>query len=183
MQKSNLPESISQDPAMDKKDPPADTARAYFASGCFWGTEFYLQRVKGVIATTVGYTGGHKENPTYKEVCTGSTGHAETTEVLYDPTQISFKELAKIFFETHDPTQVDGQGPDIGTQYRSAIFYVDEEQKKVSEELVDVLTLMGYKVATEISPASTFYAAEDYHQDYYNYKGTLPYCHSYQKKF
>lgn len=157
--------------------------RALFASGCFWGTEYHFSKVDGVISTTVGYTGGHKENPTYKEVCTGNTGHAETTEVIYDPSKVSYEELARLFFETHDPTQVNRQGPDIGTQYRSAVYYLNDKQKAIAEKLVNLLEDKGYRVATEITEASKFWEAEDYHQDYYDNKGSTPYCHFYTKRF
>ncbi len=160
-----------------------NTARAIFASGCFWGTEYYLSKVEGVRSTTVGYTGGHKEKPTYKEVCNTDTGHAEAVEVIYDPAKVTYEELARLFFETHDPSQVNRQGPDIGLQYRSEIFYLDDEQKAVAEKLVGFLKYKGYNVATKITRASTFWPAEDYHQDYYDNKSTTPYCHFYQKKF
>jgi peptide methionine sulfoxide reductase msrA/msrB len=158
-------------------------ARALFASGCFWGTEYHFQRVPGVISTTVGFTGGHVENPTYKQVCTGRTGHAETTEVLYDPSKVTYEQLARLFFETHDFTQLNRQGPDIGPQYRSAIFYLNDEQKQIAERLVQQLRQKGYNVNTEITPAGTFWPAEDYHQDYYNKKGGTPYCHIYRRIF
>ncbi len=160
-----------------------ETARAIFASGCFWGTEYHLSKVDGVISTTAGYIGGHKENPTYEEVCEGTTGHAEATEVIYDPAKVSYEELARLFFETHDPTQLNRQGPDIGHQYRSGIFYLDDEQKAVAEKLIGLLKNKGYDVVTEVTEATTFWEAEDYHQDYYDHKGTLPYCHVYEKKF
>ncbi len=156
---------------------------AVFASGCFWGSEYYLKRAKGVISTTVGYTGGHQENPTYKEVCTGKTGHYEAVEVVFNPEETNYAELCKIFFETHDQGQENGQGPDIGEQYRSAIFYHSEEQKKIAEELIGILKSKGYKVATALKPATQFWKAEDYHQDYYDIKGGRPYCHIYTKKF
>ena len=159
------------------------TERAIFASGCFWGTEYHLSKVDGVISTTVGYTGGTKDEPTHKEVCTGTTGHAEATEVIYDPLKVSYEELAKLFFETHDPSQVNRQGPDIGTQYRSSIFYINDEQKMVAERLITTLNSKGLNVATEVTKASTFWKAEDYHQDYYDHKGTTPYCHIYTKRF
>ncbi len=159
------------------------TERALFASGCFWGTEYHFQRADGVISTTVGYTGGHVENPTYKQVCTGRTGHAETTEVIYDPTKITYEQLAKLFFETHDFTQLNRQGPDIGPQYRSAIFTLNEDQKKTAEELIQILRKKGFDVKTEVTPASKFWPAEDYHQDYYNKTGKTPYCHIYRKIF
>jgi len=161
---------------------PADqkvekTETAIFASGCFWGTEYYLQKANGVISTTVGYTGGKVKNPTYKEVCTGRTGHAEAVEVEFDPTVTSYETLARLYFETHDFTQINGQGPDIGEQYRSVIFYTNEEQKEVAEKLVKELTKKGYKVATSIEKAGEFYDAENYHQDYYSKSGGTPYCH------
>ena len=158
--------------------------RALFASGCYWGTEYYMQQAEGVISTTVGYTGGHVANPTYREVCTGTTGHAETVEVVYDPELTDFETLARLFFETHDPTQVNRQGPDIGTQYRSALFYLDEEQKNIAEKLVKELEEKGYDVATEITEAGPFYQEQkDYHQDYYQKTGGTPYCHAYTKRF
>lgn len=165
------------------KEQEKNTDTAIFASGCFWGTEYYLQKKEGVISTDVGYTGGHVYNPTYKDVCTGKTGHAEAVRVIYDKTKVSYEELAKLFFETHDPTQINRQGPDIGEQYRSAIFYTNEKQKETAQKLIDVLKDKGYKVATELTPASEFYIAEDYHQDYYEHKGSEPYCHIYEKKF
>jgi len=157
--------------------------KAIFASGCFWGVEYQLQKKAGVISTKVGYTGGHVPNPTYKQVCTGRTGHAEAVEVVFDPTQVSYEELAKLFFETHDPTQVGRQGPDIGTQYRTEIFYVSDAQKATAEKLIKALEGKGLDIATELSPAVTFYEGEDYHQDYYAKTGGTPYCHLYTKRF
>ena len=159
------------------------TERAIFASGCFWGTEYHLSKVDGVISTTVGYTGGTKDEPTYNEVSNGTTGHAEATEVIYDPSKVSYEELAKLFFETHDPSQIDRQGPDVGTQYRSGIFYLNDEQKEIAEKLIAILNDKGLDVATEVTRATTFWNAEDYHQDYYDHKGTTPYCHIYTKRF
>jgi len=159
------------------------TERAIFASGCFWGTQYYLQRAPGVISTTVGYTGGQVEHPTYKQVSTGRTGHAESVEVVYDPSKTSYEKLAKLFFETHDFTQLNRQGPDIGRQYRSAIFYLNDEQKRTAERLVEELKQMGYRVKTEITPAGTFWPAENYHQDYYKNNGQTPYCHIYRPIF
>lgn len=161
----------------------AQTERAIFASGCFWGTEYHLQRVDGVISTTVGYIGGHVENPTYKQVCTDTTGHAEAVEVVYDPTKTSYEALAKLFFETHDFTQLDRQGPDIGTQYRSGVFYLNDEQKQIAERLVQTLRDKGHNVKTEITDASKFWPGEGYHQDYYNKTGKTPYCHIYRPIF
>ena len=157
--------------------------RAIFASGCFWGTQFHFDKAEGVIETRVGYTGGHVDEPSYKEVCTGSTGHAEAVEVVFDPERISFESLARLFFETHDPTHVNRQGPDIGTQYRSEVFYFSEDQKTTIESLISILSEKGYQVATRLSPAGTFWPAEDYHQDYYGKNGQSPYCHIYTPRF
>ncbi len=158
--------------------------RALFASGCYWGTEYYMQQAEGVISTSVGYTGGHVPNPSYREVCTGTTGHAETVEVIFDPTKTDFETLARLFFETHDPTQIDRQGPDIGTQYRSGIFYLNEKQKEIAESLVKELEAKGYTVATEITKAGSFYKEQkEYHHDYYQKTGGTPYCHAYTKRF
>jgi peptide methionine sulfoxide reductase msrA/msrB len=157
--------------------------RAIFAGGCFWGVEYWLQKQPGVIETTVGYTGGSKERPTYEEVCSQATGHAEAVEVLYDPVRVSFEELAKLFFETHDPTQRDGQGPDLGPQYRSEIFIVAEQQREVAEKLIAELKAKGLDVVTRVSPAGSFWPAEEYHQDYYPRRGTTPYCHVRQRRW
>lgn len=157
--------------------------QAIFAGGCFWGVEYYLKRAKGVVSTTVGYIGGHKDNPTYGDVCSDTTGHAEAVEVTYNPSVISYEEIAKLFFEIHDPTQVDGQGPDIGEQYRSEIFYLNDEQKKIAEKLIRELNAKGYRVVTKVTKASNFWKAEGYHQDYYQKTGGTPYCHGYTKRF
>ncbi|MBP1665100.1 MAG: peptide methionine sulfoxide reductase, partial [Bacteroidetes bacterium] len=127
-------------------DNQKSTDTAYFASGCFWGTEYHFMKAAGVRATTVGYMGGHTQNPNYKEVCTGTTGHAETTEVVFNPGETSYENLIKLFFETHDFTQIGGQGPDIGDQYRSVIFYTSPEQKSTAEKYINILTEKGYKV-------------------------------------
>jgi len=157
--------------------------KAYFASGCFWGTEYYFMKAKGVKYTAVGFMGGHVANPSYEQVCQKNTGHLETTEIEYDSTKITYDDLVKLFFETHDFTQTDGQGPDIGPQYLSCIFYSDEREKEVAQKYIDILTAKGYKVATMLRPESTFWKAEDYHQQYYDNKGTSPYCHFYKKIF
>ena len=159
------------------------TQTAVFAGGCFWGMEYHFNNAKGVLSTRVGYTGGHTENPTYGEVCRGNTGHAEAIEVTFDHALTSYETLARLFFEIHDPTQVNRQGPDIGEQYRSVIFYADEEQKATAESLIETLQSKGYKVATQLEPAGEFWEAEDYHQDYYERKGSQPYCHVYTKRF
>ncbi|MBN2455477.1 MAG: bifunctional methionine sulfoxide reductase B/A protein [Sedimentisphaerales bacterium] len=158
-------------------------AKAIFAGGCFWGVEYHFQQVPGVISTNAGYTGGHFENPTYKQVCTGKTGHAEAVEIRYDPGKTSYEQLAKLFFEIHDFTQHNRQGPDIGTQYRSVIYYLDDHQKKTANRLVKTLKQKGYDVKTEVQPAKKFWAAEKYHQDYYKKNRKTPYCHLYKKIF
>lgn len=160
-----------------------NTQKAYFASGCFWGTEYYFMKAPGVIHTAVGFMDGHVDHPTYQQVCQKNTGHLEVTEVTYDMTKTTYEELVKLFFETHDFTQTNGQGPDIGPQYLSCIFYTSDEEKKTAEKFIRMLEEKGYKVATMLKPASTFWKAEDYHQQYYEHKGTTPYCHSYKKIF
>jgi len=165
------------------KMPTKNIQTSYFASGCFWGTQYHFQKQKGVISTEVGYMGGHIENPNYKQVCTGKTGHIETTKVVFDKSIISYEELGKLFFETHDQGQEDGQGPDIGSQYLSVVFYTSQEEKETIQKLTDVLLTNGYKVATELRTVEKFWKAEDYHQHYYQNKGGSPYCHIYQKKF
>jgi peptide methionine sulfoxide reductase msrA/msrB len=164
-------------------EPEKKTDTAIFSGGCFWGVEYYLQKVKGVKSVTSGYTGGHKDHPTYEEVCSGETGHYEAVEVVFEPSQTSFETVARMFFEIHDPTEWNHQGPDRGEQYRSAVFYRNEEQKKTTEKLIKLLKDKGFNVVTEVSPATTFWKAENYHQDYYEHKGTTPYCHGYVKRF
>lgn len=154
--------------------------RAIFAAGCFWGVEYHFQQQPGVLSTTVGYIGGSTEKPTYEQVCGHTTGHAEAVEVLYDPVRVSFETLAKLFFEIHDPTQVDRQGPDIGDQYRSEIFTTNPDQKTIAEKLIADLTGRGMKIATKVTPAGKFWAAEDYHQDWFAKKGGMA-CHRRQK--
>jgi len=158
---------------------------AYFAGGCFWGVEYYFEKLEGVQSAISGYMGGHLNNPTYKDICSGTTGHFEVVKVNYDENIITFEELTKLFFEIHDPTQKNGQGPDIGTQYLSAIFYNDDEELKISKELIQTLKKRGYDVVTQLISAQNtpFFEAEDYHQDYYFVHNKVPYCHSYIKKF
>jgi len=160
-----------------------DTEEAIFAAGCFWGVEYFFKKLPGVLKTEVGYTGGHKQNPTYHDVCGDATGHYEAIRLVYDPTKVSYEKLATFFFEIHDPTQSNGQGPDLGEQYRSVVFYYDEAQKKTASILIEELEQMGYRVATTLRPVSTFWRAEDDHQDYYEKTGKQPYCHQYEKKF
>jgi peptide methionine sulfoxide reductase msrA/msrB len=170
--------SVSMDFLPDER-----VGRAYFAGGCFWGVEHLLQQQSGVLGVTSGYMGGHTENPSYREVCTGKTGHAETVEVLFDNSKVDYETLARLFLEIHDPTQLNRQGPDIGDQYRSAIFVADAEQRQIVKKLLDILRGKGLDVVTQIAPAGPFWAAEDYHQDYYNRTGKTPYCHSRVKRF
>jgi len=156
---------------------------AIFAGGCFWGVEYFLQKAPGVISVTSGYTGGTVKNPTYQQVCTGNTGHAEAVKVVYDPQKTSYDKLLKLFLEIHDPTQSGGQGPDIGDQYRSEIFYMNDDQKNIAENDLNILKSKGFKIATLVTKASEFYPAETYHQDYYFKNGKTPYCHAYIKRF
>ncbi len=162
-----------------------NSKKAYFAGGCFWGVEYHFEKVPGVISADSGYMGGHTDNPTYKEICYTDTGHLEVVEVTYDPTKVDFETLTKLFFEIHDSTQANGQGPDIGSQYLSAVFYNNEEEKVTTEKLIAILESKGLKVATKLIDAKThpFYEAEDYHQDYYKKHNKQPYCHSYTKRF
>ena len=157
--------------------------KVYFAGGCFWGVEYLLKQQKGVLETETGYMGGTTESPSYGDICSGSTGHTETVKIIFDPSKTSYEVLAKYFFEIHDPTQSDRQGPDVGTQYRSAIFVTGSEQKVVTMELIVSLRKRGVDVVTEVLPAGTFWPAEEYHQDYYQNTGKVPYCHFYQKRF
>jgi peptide methionine sulfoxide reductase msrA/msrB len=156
---------------------------AIFAGGCFWGVEYFIQKAVGVVSVTSGYTGGWVKNPSYKEVCTGRTGHAEAIKIVYDPEKTSYEKLLKLFLEIHDPTQSGGQGPDIGEQYRSEIFYLNNDQKLLAERYLKILNDKGFKTTTAVTKASEFYNAEDYHQDYYFRNGKMPYCHIYTKRF
>ncbi len=155
------------------------SATATFGAGCFWGVEDTFRQVPGVTDVRVGYTGGTVANPTYEMVCTGTTGHAEAVEVTYDPTQVQYADLLRIFWENHNPTTVDQQGPDFGSQYRSVIFYHDDTQKALAEASKEALDTSGKwkrPIVTQITPASTFYSAEEYHQQYLKKNG-LASCH------
>ncbi len=156
---------------------------AIFAGGCFWGVEHLMQQQPGVITVESGYIGGTVIDPTYEEVCTKTTGHAEAVKITFNPEVVSYEELLKLFFEIHDPTQVDRQGPDIGPQYRSAVFYLNDNQKESAFKVIEMLKNNGYEVVTEVLSATKFYPAEAYHQDYYERKGTLPYCHVRTRRF
>ena len=178
--------SVSLEFLPEKKEaasPAPAEETAIFAGGCFWGVEYMLSKRPGVLDVESGYIGGHKDHPTYEEVRSHTTGHAEAVRVRFDPSRISYEELARLFFEIHDPTQADGQGPDIGDQYRSEIFYTTPAQRDIALRLIDTLRSRGYDVVTRVTPATTFWPAEGYHQDYYDRKGTQPYCHSYTKRF
>ncbi len=180
-QKSPTTTKLTMDNTMEsKKQLPAGTEIATFANGCFWCTEAVFEELEGVVSATSGYTGGQTKNPTYKEICTGNTGHAEALEIVYEPAKISFDELLAVFWETHDPTTLNRQGADVGTQYRSGIFYHNQEQKEKAEKYKAELNKSGAfdkPIVTEITSASLFYPAEDYHQQYFeNNENANPYC-------
>ena len=150
-----------------------------FGNGCFWCTEAIFQQVDGVLSVESGYSGGHVENPSYKEVTTGTTGHAECLNIIYDPSKVTYDELLEIFWQTHDPTTVDQQGNDVGPQYRSVIFYHNQEQKDIAEKYKAALDKSGAynaPIVTTFEPFNKFYKAENYHQNYYNENGSQPYC-------
>jgi len=162
-----------------EKNQSEELAIATLGAGCFWCIEAVFQQLKGVESVVSGYMGGQIKNPSYKEVCTGRTGHAEVAQIFFDPAQVSFEEVLEVFWKTHDPTTLNRQGNDVGTQYRSAIFYHDEEQKAIAERYKEQLDASGAwsnPIVTEISPLETFYAAEDYHHNYFNQNGDQPYC-------
>lgn len=151
----------------------------YLGGGCFWCTEAVFQRLNGVISVESGYAGGHTKNPTYKEVCSGSTGHAEVVKVEYNPHEISLTDLLEVFFSVHDPTTLNRQGNDVGTQYRSAIYYVNDNQKEIIYSYIDMLKkekIFDKPITTEVKPINVFYKAENYHQNYYNNNPDQPYC-------
>jgi peptide-methionine (S)-S-oxide reductase len=172
-------ETVTRSPAPEIEPPAAGMARATFGAGCFWCTEAVFQQLKGVKSVVSGYTGGSVKNPTYQQVCTGSTGHAEAIQIDYDPSTVSYEALLEVFWKTHDPTTKDQQGNDYGTQYRSAIFYHNDEQKALAEhykQKLDASKLFPAPIVTEIVPATEFYRAEGYHQNYYNQNASQPYC-------
>ena len=171
--------TIKTDKQMDLNANGIKTDTATFAAGCFWCVEAIFQDLKGVLSVTSGYTGGKIKNPSYREVCTGITGHAEACRIIYDPEVIIYDELLEAFWASHDPTTLNRQGADQGTQYRSAIFYHNEQQKQLAEVYKSKLNsekAFEKPVVTEISPAGAFYKAEDYHQNYFNENGNAPYC-------
>jgi peptide-methionine (S)-S-oxide reductase len=154
------------------------TERATFAAGCFWGVEAAFRRIPGVTATRVGYTGGHADDPSYYDVCSDTTGHAEAVEVEFDPAQVSYEELLDLFWRSHDPTQGNRQGPDVGSQYRSAVYYQSPEQQEAAlASKARVQAQLPIRVTTEVEPATTFYEAEDYHQQYFEKQGRTS-CHA-----
>jgi len=158
-------------------------SKAYFAGGCFWGVEYYLEQMRGVKKVVSGFMGGHVKNPAYYDVIRHDTGHLETVEVHYDASIVTYKSLAKMFFEIHDPTQKDGQGPDIGSQYLSAVFVKNDKERTITNKLIAILKNKGLKIATKVLKKTPFYAAEEYHQNHYERKGGTPYCHSRTKRF
>lgn len=164
-------------------DEVLDTEEAIVAGGCFWGVEHFLKQLPGVIAVESGYTGGHTLDPSYEQVCSGTTGHYEAVRVLFDPMQIEYHEIIKRFFEIHDPTQKNGQGPDLGSQYQSAVFYFNQEQFDEASILIERLKKNGYSVATKLLEAKAFWPAELYHQEYYSKHNKLPYCHQPENRF
>lgn len=153
--------------------------KATFGAGCFWCTEAVFQRLKGVLSVKSGYSGGQTDNPTYREVCNGDTGHAEVTQLEYDPSIITYEELLEVFWKTHDPTTLNRQGNDVGTHYRSVVFYHDDSQKELAASFkmkLEEEKVWSDPIVTEISPLTKFYEAENYHDDYYNQHGSQPYC-------
>lgn len=160
-----------------------DSEEAIVAGGCFWGVDFFLKQLPGVLNVEVGYTGGHIAEPSYEQVCSGTSGHYEAARVLFDPTKTTYHDIIKRFFEIHDPSQSDGQGPDIGQQYESAIFYYNEEQRSSAHDLIVQLQQKGIQVATKFLPVQIFWPAENYHQDYYAKHHKIPYCHRPVERF
>ena len=167
---------------LKKEDIKEQSASAYFAGGCFWGVEYHFEKLQGVKDAISGYMGGNVKNPGYYDVAEGNTEHLETVKVEYDPSIVSFEDLAKLFFEIHDPTQTNGQGPDIGSQYLSAIFYNNNKEKQTAQKLIDILKSKGLNIATKLIPTKDFFKAEEYHQNYYKKTKKTPYCHRYTKR-
>ncbi len=166
-------------PSTSASPAPAATRLATFGAGCFWCVEALFQQLDGVVSVESGYAGGHVTNPTYEQVCSGETGHAEVCQVRYDPSRLRYEDLLEVFWQTHDPTTPNRQGADEGTQYRSVVFTHDEEQRKLAEEYkrkLDDSGAFGGRVVTQIAPFTTFYKAEDYHQSYFRLNGSRPYC-------
>ncbi len=160
-----------------------DTEEAIVAGGCFWGVDHFLRLLPGVLKVEVGYSGGRVVNPDYDQVCSGNTGHYEVARVVYDRAKTDFHSVLKLFFEIHDPTQRSGQGPDIGSQYKSAVFYYNDEQREEAQTLIQRLRKGGYDVATQLLEVQTFWPAEGYHQDYYRKHNKVPYCHKPEPRF
>lgn len=177
--KQNSEKEIVKSNKGDLKMDNKKTETAIFAGGCFWCTEAFFTDLKGVEKVTPGYIGGKTENPTYKEICSGNTGHAEAIKIEFNPDEVGYEDLLEIFFATHDPTTLNRQGADVGTQYRSEIFYTTDAQKNAAENFIKLLTdqnIYDKKIVTKVSKASVFYPAEDYHQDYYAQNPNQPYC-------
>lgn len=160
-----------------------DSEEAIVAGGCFWGVEHYLKQIPGVLFVESGYTGGHLINPNYDQVCQGTSGHYEAVRVIYDKARTDYTQVLKCFFEIHDPTQQTGQGPDIGPQYQSAVFYYDEAQRQQAQSLMNQLINKGYAVSTRLLTVQPFWPAEEYHQAYYLKHNKMPYCHQIEKRF
>ena len=177
------PEAAAEPAAKAGPDAEVREQIAYFAGGCFWGVEHYLEQMDGVASVESGYMGGHIESPTYQQVSSQTSGHLETVEVRFDANRVSYYDVAKRFFEIHDPTQANGQGPDIGPEYLSVVFYADDAQKKDTETLIGLLRERGYDVVTTVRKAEKFWPAEDYHQNYYANSGKKPYCHARVRRF
>lgn len=173
--------SLSLDFVEDDK--VIDTAEAILAGGCFWGIQYYLDTLKGVLKTEVGYTGGHTTYPSYQSVCSGNTGHFEAIRVVYDLNDLDYQTLLKFFFEIHDPTQNNRQGPDIGPQYQSAVFYYNDEQRAMAQQMIQLLMNKNIVVTTKLLPVNVFWRAELSHQNYYKKSSGTPYCHGYVKRF
>ncbi|MES2998529.1 MAG: bifunctional methionine sulfoxide reductase B/A protein [Pseudomonadota bacterium] len=177
--KNKLEKGVDQ--KLEKKEGQIETA--IFAGGCFWGVEHLMKHLPGVISVMSGYTGGTMSNPTYQDVCNHRTGHIEAVQIIFDSTKVTYETLAKRFFEIHDPEQMNRQGPDIGEEYRSEIFYTTPKQKEIALKLIHILKDKGYQIVTNVTPATSFWKAEEYHQNYYEKTGKQPYCHQYIEKF